>query len=142
MPRELTWQERITPDVITELKANEVFVFGSNQAGRHGAGAARQAMKWGAVYRMYTGQYGQTYAIPTKDGALHVLDVYQIRFFVTKFLEWAEMADGYIFLVTKIGCGLAGYSPEDIAPLFAGARRLHNVHLPKEFWEVINRNEQ
>jgi len=95
-------------------------VFGSNTAGRHGKGAAKTALTWGAVWGQGSGLMGRTYGIPTKPHNLtQRLSIDQIR------------------LVTEIGCGLAGYRPKDIAPLFAEARDVHNIHLPLRFWRHI-----
>lgn len=121
-----------TPDYITELKPNEIFVFGSNLAGIHGAGAARIArLLFGAKYKVGVGFTGQCYAIPTKDHMIVTLPLEEIDKHVGKFLMIAWDFPDRIFLVTKIGCGLAGYKPRQIAPMF----RHHppNVILPKEF---------
>ena len=129
---------RTSPESITKLGPNEVFVFGSNLAGRHGAGAAQFALRFGAKYGEGFGCYGQTYAIPTKDSALRTLPVWKIRWYVVKFLEWASLNPDTVFLVTPIGCGLAGKTSEEIAPLFKGAERMDNVFLPASFWKVLN----
>lgn len=119
--------------MITELQANEVFVFGSNLAGRHGAGAAKQALKWGAIYGVGVGHRGKTYAIPTKDENIQTLPLYQIKEYVKEFISYAKDRPE-IFLVTAIGCGLAGYQPKDIAPMFNDVSK--NIVLPKEFTNV------
>ena len=129
---------RLTPIHITELPTNHIFVFGSNLAGRHGAGAAKQALSWGAVYGNPRGLQGQTYAIPTKDERIATLPVDRIRDFVDQFADFARNRPDLTFLVTEIGCGLAGYKPEDIAPLFIEAAVLKNVYLPERFWAVIS----
>lgn len=128
---------RVTPEPITELQPNEVFVFGSNEAGMHGKGAAKMAMKWGAVYGKPFGQFGRTFAIPTKNYKLKTLSVAKIGTYVEKFIEWVIHNKDKKFLVTKIGCGLAGYKPKDIAPLFWGCKDIENLYLPKEFLEII-----
>jgi hypothetical protein len=130
---------RITPQNILALNPDEVFVFGSNEAGRHGKGAALQAMKFGAKYGQGYGATPQTYAIPTKDDKLKTLPVHKIRVFVLAFTMYAMMYSKSKFLVTPIGCGLAGYKPEDIAPLFQEASELPNVYLPESFWDIIDR---
>jgi len=108
-----------------------VFVFGSNLAGRHGAGAALEAQqRWGAVYGCGEGRQGASYAIPTKDERIQTLPLERIAAHVESFLEHARIMSGDSFLVTAIGCGLAGYEPPDIAPMFAGAPR--NVFLSGE----------
>lgn len=120
-----------TPDKITKLKENEVMVFGSNLAGRHGKGAAKDALKFGALNGCCAGHFGQTYAIPTKDRQLATLPLDEIRDFVDDFLDYAYSMPSLTFLVTPIGCGLAGYKPADIAPMFQ--HRTPNVILPKSF---------
>ncbi len=129
----------VTPEYISDLRPNEVFVFGSNLAGRHGKGAAKQAMRLGAIRGVPEGLSGQTYAIPTKDFHLDTLPIEDIRESVGKFLAFAATRKDLVFLVTKIGCGLAGYSPSDIAPLFHECRIPLNVHLPESFWRMRNR---
>lgn len=129
---------RETPsDLITELKEGEVFVFGSNLAGKHGRGAAKTALKWGAVYGKGSGLHGKTYGIPTKDRKLRVLPINHIALHVNRFTKFAKEHSNLTFLVTEIGCGLAGYNPTDIAPLFEEAAKLSNVRLPRRFWNVL-----
>ena len=116
-----------TPDYITELAPNEIFVFGSNLAGMHGGGAARLAYEqFGAEWGVGVGRTGQCYAIPTMHGGVE-----EIRPYVEDFIRYAEQHPELIFLVTRIGCGIAGFTEEQIAPLFAEARDLQNVALPK-----------
>lgn len=124
---------RYTPDNIQVLKKNEIFVFGSNEAGIHGAGAAKKAMDFGAVYGVGFGLQGQTFAIPTKDYLVKTLSLKEIKAYVDDFLKFAESRKDLTFLVTKIGCGLAGYTFEDIAPMFEGSN-MENVVLPREFY--------
>lgn len=133
----MDYSTRITPEKITELKPTEVFVFGSNLAGRHGRGAAKQALEWGAFYGFFDGAYGQVYAIPTKDANIETLPIDEISFYADKFIRFASTRKTITFLVTPIGTGLAGMTPEQIAPLFRAAIDLPNVHLPKRFWEVL-----
>lgn len=122
-----------TPDFITELKDNEIFVFGSNLAGAHGGGAARIAyQKFGAVWGQGVGLHGRTYAIPTMHGGVDAISPY-----VDDFVAFASEHKEYKFLVTKIGCGIAGFTFEEIAPLFTKAHELDNVTLPREFVEII-----
>jgi hypothetical protein len=131
-------EQRITPDNITDLKDNEVFVFGSNESGFHGAGAALMAkMKWGARERQGFGMVGQTFAIPTKDWDIEVLPLPEIWDYVDRFLAFADSRPELNFMVTQIGCGLAGYTPAHIAPMFTDAMSMSNVWLPKEFIDVI-----
>lgn len=125
--------ERITPDYIRELKPNEVFVFGSNLNGYHGGGAARLAMeKWGAVWGKGVGMQGQTYAIPTMQGGPATMQPY-----VDQFILFAQEHPQLTFLVTEIGCGIAGFRPQDIAPLFKKATEVKNIYLPQRFWDVL-----
>lgn len=127
------YSQRITPDYITSLKPNEIFVFGSNLAGMHGGGAARTArLRFGAILGNGDGPQGKSYAIPTMQGGTETIKPY-----VDKFIAYAKEHPGQTFLVTPIGCGIAGFSPEDIAPLFKGAGTVENIHLPKSFWEII-----
>lgn len=121
--------ERCTPDFIRTLAPNEIFVFGSNLAGAHGGGAARIAMdKFGAVWGQGVGLQGQSYAIPTMQGGVETIKPY-----VDEFIEFAKMHPEYKFLVTRIGCGIAGFTDEEIAPLFKEAQSLENVWLPRSF---------
>ena len=124
---------RVTPDFITSLKSNEVFVFGSNLAGMHGGGAARIAhLHFGAVMGNGDGMQGQSYAIPTMQGGVDT-----IRPYVDKFIAYAKQHPDRHFLVTRIGCGIAGFSADEIAPLFADAAAVENISLPDDFWEEI-----
>ena len=124
---------RVTPDFITSLKPNEVFVFGSNLAGMHGGGAARIAnLYFGAVMGNGDGMQGQSYAIPTMQGGVDT-----IRPYVDKFIAYAKQHPDRHFLVTRIGCGIAGFSADEIAPLFADAAAVENISLPDDFWEEI-----
>lgn len=109
-----------------------IFVFGSNLAGRHGKGSAKAAvLKHGAILGQGIGPQGNSYAIPTKDHQLRVLPLAEIRIHVDNFLAYARQHNQVQFDVVAIGCGLAGYQPEQIAPFFADAPP--NVHLPVEF---------
>lgn len=113
-----------------------IFVFGSNLAGRHGAGAALFARKHhGATYGQGEGMQGHSYAIPTKDHALQPLPLSIIESGVARFLRFASASPEFTFQVTAIGCGLAGYKPEDIAPMFQDAPG--NCILPDEFIAVL-----
>ena len=99
-----------------------IFVFGSNLAGRHGKGAALTArQEHGAIYGQGVGLQGRSYAIPTKDQYLRTLPLNRIKWFVDAFLEFAVKHPKLTFTVTRIGCGLAGYKDEDIAPMFENA---------------------
>lgn len=124
--------ERITPENITKLEKNEIFVFGSNVHGLHGGGAARTAMnKFGAVWGQGVGLQGQSYAIPTMDGCVR-----RIQPYVDEFIIFAEEHPELNFLVTRIGCGIAGYTDQDIAPLFARALDVPNIWLPQSFRQL------
>jgi len=133
---------KTTPPYITSLEPNQVFVFGSNLAGRHGRGAALMAYRmFGALHGQGEGLMGRSYGIATKDRWLNVLPVAAIKIGVDQFIEFAGEHPELEFLVTEIGCGLAGYKPEDIAPLFAPIvrdSRLKNIALPTSFWRVIS----
>lgn len=134
----MDYTKRISSDNITRVAPNEVFVFGSNEGGKHGKGAAKTALGWGAKWGQASGLQGKTYGIPTKDSSVRkVLSVDQITKYVDEFVEFAKSRQDLTFLVSEVGCGLAGYSPKDIAPLFHGAVKLDNVHLPRRFWRVI-----
>jgi hypothetical protein len=129
---------KIAPDIITELKDNEIFVFGSNEAGIHGAGAAKLAReKFGAIGGEGFGLQGKSYAIPTKDYDIITLNLNIINRYVKAFLVEAYRYSDLNFLVTEIGCGLAGYKPEDIAPLFKSSSE--NVFLPKRFVDILTK---
>ncbi len=118
-----------TPDFITELKPDEIFVFGSNLAGMHGGGAAYAAWrKFGAIMGQGVGMQGQSYAIPTMQGGVET-----IRPYVDEFIAFAKAHPELFFYVTRIGCGIAGFRDEEIAPLFTAARGVPNICLPESF---------
>ena len=125
---------KVTPNNIKNLKANEVFTYGSNCAGIHGAGAARQALKWGAKMGK-DGFSGQTYGISTKDHNIQTLPLSEIQKNIKKFLDFAKSRPELEFLCTAVGCGLAGYTNKDIAPLFLEFPIPDNVALPADFWQ-------
>ncbi len=117
---------------------NNIFVFGSNLSGRHGAGAALTAQKvCGAVRGIGVGFVGNSYAIPTKGHAMEILRLPQIEAHVREFLDFATKFPQYNFYVTAIGCGLAGYKPEQIAPMFEGYTS--NCILNKQFAEFYGK---
>lgn len=127
-------QRRTISNKIIELKDDEIFVFGSNLKGSHGAGAALMAArKFGAVFGKGSGLQGKSYGIPTKDKNINTLPLSKIKPYVDKFIKYAEKHQDYIFLVTEIGCGLAGYSVPDIAPMFKEALNVKNIYLPERF---------
>ena len=120
---------QFTPDFITELKENEIFVFGSNLQGMHGGGAALIAYdKFGAIWGPGVGLQGQSYGIPTMHGGIDVIKPY-----VDEFIEFAKSHPEMTFLVTRIGCGIAGFKDEEIAPLFKECIEIDNVILPRSF---------
>lgn len=122
-----------TPEIIRELKPNEVFVFGSNLAGFHGGGAARVARnKFGAVMGQGVGLQGQSYAIPTMQGGVETIKPY-----VDEFIDFAKGRPDLKFYVTRIGCGIAGFRDDAIAPLFAAAVGVPNIILPKSFADLL-----
>jgi hypothetical protein len=120
-----------------DLEENQVFVFGSNLAGKHGKGAALTAVRFGAKYGKGIGHHGNTYAIPTKDENLKTLSLNEISKYVSAFLDYCVCTPEKVFVVTQVGCGLAGYTCDDIAPMFKDAIDIENIHLPTQFWEVI-----
>lgn len=125
---------RVTPNWIEDLQEGQIFVFGSNDMGHHDGGAARIALeKFGAVYGQGRGLQGRSYAIPTMAGSLDA-----IARGVDEFIMFADSHPDMTFLVTRIGCGVAGWRDENIAPLFARAYSLPNVYLPAEFWKVLS----
>lgn len=129
---------RYTPEVISSLKKNEIFVFGSNERGIHGAGAAKAAFDYyGAIWGQGFGLQGETFAIPTKNWYIQTLCLQDIAFYVRRFIIFAKGETKLIFLVTKIGCGLAGLTVEQVAPLFRDAYGVKNIVLPKEFVTII-----
>lgn len=120
-------KKRTTPEYITELQPNEIFVFGSNLRGMHGGGAAYIAYrKFGAVMGQGVGLQGQSYAIPTMQGGVET-----IRPYVDEFIAFAREHPELTFLVTRIGCGIAGFRDEEIAPLFTEAHEVENIVLPE-----------
>jgi hypothetical protein len=122
-------EKRYTPENIRTLAPGEVFVFGSNLQGNHAGGAARAAVTYfGAIWGQGVGMQGQCYAIPTMHGGVDA-----IRPYVDEFIEYAKQHPELTFLVTRIGCGIAGFRDEQMAPLFAPALDLPNVVLPKTF---------
>lgn len=128
-------QYNYTPENITSLGEDEIFVFGSNLAGHHAGGAARTAKRYfGAVEGQGVGLQGQSYAIPTMQGGVDT-----IRPYVDEFIELAREWDQTTFYVTRIGCGIAGFKDEEIAPLFSEALKLYNVRLPESFVKIIQK---
>lgn len=124
--------KRFTPDRVERLSNCEMFVFGSNIEGEHIGGAARFACeKFGAEWGNGDGLQGKSYAIPTMEGLTDLAKA------VSRFYDFAKEHTELMFLITPIGCGIAGYIPDDIAPLFKDSAHLENVYLPLSFWKVI-----
>ena len=122
-----------TPNAISSLKPDEVFVFGSNLQGHHGGGAARAAqMRFGAIWGKGVGLQGQSYAIPTMQGGPETIKPY-----VDQFIAFAKEHVELFFYVTRIGCGIAGFKDQDIAPLFMEALAVENICLPESFAKII-----
>ena len=127
------FKHRVTPEFIRSLNENEIFVFGSNLAGAHGGGAARIAAdRFGAIMGQGVGLQGQSYAIPTMQGGVDTILPY-----VEEFIAFAKQHPELTFLVTRIGCGIAGFTPAEIAPLFASAVEVENIYLPQDFWKEL-----
>lgn len=128
-------ETRYTPENITELKPGEIFVFGSNLSGMHGGGAALVAYrKFGAVWGQGVGLQGKSYGIPTMQSGVETIIPY-----VNDFIDFARQHPELVFLVTRIGCGIAGFSDEEIAPLFNSAAGMPNVILPRTFAEILSK---
>lgn len=114
-----------------------IFVFGSNKAGIHGAGAAKTALEqWGAQWGKGEGRTGMAYALPTKDKNIQTLCLNEVALAVERFKGYALSHPEFMFLVTAVGCGLAGYEPEDIAPMFEDCPP--NCILPDEFLKCLS----
>lgn len=129
------YNREYTPERISALKENEVFVFGSNLAGAHAGGAARLALEYfGAVWGQGVGLQGQSYAIPTMQSGVDTVKPY-----VDEFVRFAQSRPDLKFYVTPIGCGIAGFTPKEMAPLFADALRVENVILPVMFVREMDR---
>lgn len=133
MSKSRTENPNIASGKIDALEKDEIFVFGSNLAGRHLGGAAKAAHnRFGAQWGVGVGLTGQTYAIPTMQGGVETIKPY-----VDQFIEYAKEHQERKFLVTRIGCGIAGFKDEEIAPLFKRAAAVSNIYLPKQFYDII-----
>lgn len=120
-------QKRTTPEFITELQPGEIFVFGSNLQGMHAGGAARIAYNnFGAIWGQGVGLQGQSYGIPTMQGGVET-----VRPYVNEFIQFAKDHPELTFLVTRIGCGIAGFTDAEMAPLFEKAHNMENIVLPE-----------
>jgi hypothetical protein len=123
---------RVTPERVLKLSPNEIFVFGSNASGFHGGGAAAQAMHdFGAIWGQGEGLQGRSYAIPTMEG------LESMKAAVERFTQFATQHPELRFLVTRVGCGIAGHTVREVAPLFSGCVSLDNVSLPADFWDAL-----
>lgn len=132
---------RVSAKHIDKLEDDEVFVFGSNTEGMHAGGAARMAMNWGAVYGKAFGLQGKTFAIPTVDYTRSgKMSIDEIKKYVDEFLDFTIKNKDKKFLVTKIGCGIAGFKVSEIAPLFRKALEYSNVYLPERFINYLKEN--
>ena len=131
-------KKNISPKWIEHLEKNEIFVFGSNLAGSHGGGAAKLAMNWGAVLGKGVGLYGQTYTIPTMQGGVETIEPY-----TNEFLLFTKEHPELKFFVTEIGCGIAGFTVKEIAPLFKNviSGKFENVYLPESFYNELENKE-
>lgn len=133
MSKNRTENPNISADRIEMLEENEIFVFGSNLAGMHGGGAAWVAnMKFGAEWGIGVGLTGRSYAIPTMHGGVETIKPY-----VDEFIRFAQANPELKFLVTRIGCGIAGFRDEEIAPLFDKAMQVSNIYLPETFYNIL-----
>lgn len=133
--KDFSSRPRFTPDFITKIESDEVFVFGSNLKGMHAGGAARVAYdRFGAEWGNGVGMQGRAYAIPTMHGG-----VPDIKPYVDDFIEFARNNTDKYFYVTRIGCGIAGFDDADIAPLFRDALTLNNVCLPETFVDLLEK---
>ena len=130
---------KLTSEEITKLAPHEIFVFGSNLQGQHVGGAAKIAYeKFGAEWGMEEGETGKTYAIPTVDFTTESqMELEDIKMFVHRFIEHVKVNANKKYIVTAIGCGIAGFKPSEIAPMFSECLFIGNVSLPKTFWDNI-----
>ena len=132
---------RVSEKHIDKLEDDGVFVFGSNTEGMHAGGAARMAMNWGDVYGKAFGLQGKTFAIPTVDYTRSgKMSVDEIKKYVDEFLDFTVKNKDKKFLVTEIGCGIAGFKVSEIAPLFRKALEYSNVYLPERFINYLKDN--
>ena len=124
---------------VTELKPNEIFVFGSNLAGEHWGGAAKTAQQWGAEWGVGEGLAGQTYALPTVNATIsHALSLKEIQKHVDNLYDCVKEHPELFFIITEVGCNIAGFVPEQIAPLFRNFMHFNNISLPPSFIKILN----
>ena len=132
-----TYQDRIATDLISRLGRNEVFVFGSNDQGLHNGGAALKAVqRFGAQMGVAEGPQGRSYAIPTVGSSI---GPEEIRAAFRRLVDYAKQHPGLTFLVTALGCGHGGYTPETMAPLLVDGIHVENIHYPFAFWQVYEK---
>lgn len=128
-------KRRVSPQWITTLADDEIFVFGSNLEGLHGGGAALLAYeRFGAIWGQGTGLQGKSYGIPTMHGGIDAIAPY-----VDEFIAFARDHKELKFLVTEIGCGIAGFTVEEMAPLFKDAMDEENIYLPQRFIRILEK---
>lgn len=132
--RQIINGNRISSNTIEKLNDNEIFVFGSNIQGMHGGGAAWYAHKnFGAEWGIGEGLTGRTYALPTMEGTASMKKA------IAHFIDCAKQHPELTFLVTAVGCGIAGYTPKEVAPMFREALSVENIYLPKVFVDELSR---
>lgn len=132
--------ELITPERLKSLPPYGRFYFGSNESGYHGAGAAFDAWKrFGARYKKGFGPNGRSFAIPTKDWDVQTLPLPVIDHYVQRAIEFIKANPEEVHIITRIGCGLAGYEPKDIAPMFVEVADFANVWLPEDFRIILKK---
>lgn len=135
-------KEGITPENLgPNLRQNQCVLIGTNEAGIHGAGIARVALDhWGARLGQGFGVMGTCFGLPTKDWEIETLPLDTIEFYVKRYITWTQIIRNYkwVHLVTKIGCGLAGYKVPDIAPMFEKCLKYRNIWLPKDFLDFYD----
>lgn len=126
-------KREFTPERITSLRPNEIFVFGSNLGGFHGGGAAELAYRsFGAVWGQGEGLQGQSYALPTM-----VQTVAEMQPYVDRFIVCAQLHPELKFYLTEVGCGIAGFTVNEVAPLFVKALEVPNIVMPERFFRVL-----
>lgn len=134
--------DKLTPGLINELKDNEIFVFGSNTKGLHAGGAAYYASKlFGAEWGVSDGITGRTYAIPTCTQSIEKVSAHDLKLSVDRFIQYATENQALNFIVTPIGCGIAGWTADEVAPMFEIAVSMPNVSLPEIFWIYFLENK-
>lgn len=135
---------RITPEKVDfyELPQKTIVIVGTNEMGIHGKGFAKYCREHGKLeHRVGFGFSQYCFSIPTKDWFIRTLPLEVISFYISRFIAIAAVDLSTTYWVTKIGCGLAGYTPEQIAPLFRECINLPNVYLPQEFWDILNKEQ-